>query len=64
MVLKLENASNLCIFTHAPVPHLKLQIEFFENLFSPTVKNKEVEETMIWFIKVQSENTKMIWLKH
>ena len=28
----LENALNLCIFTHAPVPHLKLRVEFFENL--------------------------------
>ena len=30
----LENALNLCIFTHAPVPHSKFQAEFFENLFS------------------------------
>ena len=28
----LENALNLCIFTHAPVPHSKIQAEFFENL--------------------------------
>ena len=25
---------NLCFFTHAPVPHSKLLLEFFENLFS------------------------------
>ena len=29
----LENALNLCIITQSPVPHSKLQIEFFENLF-------------------------------
>ena len=29
----LENALNLLLFTHAPVPHSKLQAEFFENLF-------------------------------
>ena len=31
----LENAMILCIFTYAPVPHSKLQVEFFENLFPP-----------------------------
>ena len=34
----LENALNLSIFTHAPVPHSKLPAEFFENLFSPTTE--------------------------
>ena len=34
----LENALNLYIFTHAPVPHSKLQVEFFENLFPPRQK--------------------------
>ena len=29
----LENALNICIFTHAPVPHSKLQAEFFESCF-------------------------------
>ena len=29
----LENALNLYIFTHAPVLHSKLLVEFFENLF-------------------------------
>ena len=32
----LENTLNLGIFTHALVPHSKLQEDFFENLFSPT----------------------------
>ena len=45
----LENALNLCIFTHAQV-----QVEFFQNLFHP-------RRTMICFIKIQSENMKMIW---
>ena len=54
-----ENALNLCIFAHAPVPHSKLQVEFFENLFPPNTKG--VEETMICFIKIQSENMEMTW---
>ena len=40
----LENALNLCIFTHAPVPHSKLQVEFFGKSVSP--KTKGVEETI------------------
>ena len=55
----LENALNICIFTHAPVPHSKLQAGFFENLFYP--KTKGVEKTMICCIKIQSENMKMTW---
>ena len=39
----------------------KLQVQFFENLFLPRAKNKGVEETMICFIKIQSENMKMTW---
>ena len=31
----LENALNLDTFTHAPIPHSKLQTELFENLFPP-----------------------------
>ena len=50
----LENALNLRVFTHTPVPHSKLQVEFFENIF-PQNKWWE-EETMIHFIKIQSEN--------
>ena len=61
MVSTLENELNLCIFTHAPVPHSKLQVQFFENLFLPRAKDKEVEETMICFIKIQSENMNMTW---
>ena len=34
----LENALNLWIFTHAPVPPSKLQVEFFEILFPPRRK--------------------------
>ena len=34
----LENALNLGIFTHAPVPQSKLQAEIFENLFPPTAE--------------------------
>ena len=33
-----ENALNLCIFTHVSVPHSKLQVELFENLFPPRGK--------------------------
>ena len=40
MVLKfLENSLNLCIFTHAPFPHSKIHLEFFENLF-PTANSE------------------------
>ena len=35
MVFTLENALNLCIFTHAPVTQSKLQVQCFENMFSP-----------------------------
>ena len=61
MLFTLENELNLCIYTHAPVPHSRLQVQFFENLFPPRAKNKVVEETMICFIKIQSENMKMTW---
>ena len=40
MVFKLENVLNLCIFSHAPVPHSKLQVQIFENLFSQSANNK------------------------
>ena len=49
----LQNALNLCIFTHASVPHSKLQVEFSENLFPP--KMEGVEEAIICSIKIQSE---------
>ena len=52
----LENALNLCIFTHAPVPHSKLHVEFFQNV-SP--KPERVEKAIICSIKIQSENVKI-----
>ena len=55
----LQNALNLGIFTHVPIPHLELQVEFFQNLFLQ--QQKGVEKTMIHFIKIHSENMKMIW---
>ena len=61
MLFTLKNAFNLRIFTQAPILHSKLQAQFFENLFFPNTKNKGVEEAMICFIKIQSENMKMIW---
>ena len=39
--------------THYP------RLHFFENLFPQ--QQKGVEETMIYFIKIQSENMKLIW---
>ena len=59
MVFTLENEFNISIFTHAPAPDSKLQVQFFENLFPRRAKNKGVEETMI--CKIQSENMKMTW---
>ena len=61
MVFTLENEVNLWSFTHAPVLHSKLKVQFFKNLFPPRAKNKGLKETMICFIKIQSENMKMIW---
>ena len=61
MVFALENEFNLCIFAHAPVPHSKLEVQFIVNLFPTRAKTKEVEETMICFIKIQPENMKMTW---
>ena len=61
IVFTLENELNLCIFSHAPVPHSKLLVQIFKNLFPPRAKNKGVEETMICFIKIQSKNMDMTW---
>ena len=64
MVFTLENVMNLCIFTHAQNSHLNFQVQLLkqdEHLFPPRAKNKGVEETMIYFIKTQSENMKMTW---
>ena len=54
MLTFLENASNLCIFAHVPVPQSKLQGGFFENLLV-------VVEAIICSIKIRSENMKMTW---
>ena len=51
------NSLNLCFFTHAPVPHSKLLVERFENLFPP--RQKGWEETMICCTKSQSKDMKM-----
>ena len=51
----LENALNLCMFTHAPVPHSKLQVEVFENYFPPRRKGWR----KLWFAQ-QKFNWK-IW---
>ena len=53
----LRKSLNLCFFTHAPVPHSKLLVEVFENLFPQ--RQKGWEETMICSIKIQSEYMKM-----
>ena len=50
---------SIWIFTHAPVPQLKLQVEFFQNLFPP--KTEGLEQAMIYSIKIKSENMKMTW---
>ena len=55
-----ENALNLCIFTHAPVPHSKLQVEFFENLFPPRRKGRGGGNYDL-FIKTQPENMNTTW---
>ena len=54
----LENTQYLCIFTDAPILHSKLQVEFLK-FVSP--KKKRVGETLIYFIKIQSEDMKVTW---
>ena len=46
----LENALNVGIFTHAPVPNSKFQADFSEICFPQ--QQKEVETTLISFIKI------------
>ena len=53
----LRKSLNLCFFIHVPVPHSKLVVEFFKNLFPP--RQKGLEEAMISFVKIQSKNMKM-----
>ena len=48
-------------FYSCPVPYSKLQVHFFENLFPPRAKNKEVEDAMTFFIKIQLQNMKITW---
>ena len=44
----LENALNLGVFTHAPVPHLKLQAESFENLFPLTEETSRENQDFLY----------------
>ena len=44
----LENALNLGILTHAPVPHSKLQVEFFENMFPSTTEKAEGNQDLLY----------------
>ena len=53
-----ENALNLCIFTHAPVPHSKLQVEFFKNLFPARRKGWR----KLWFALSKLNQTISRWL--
>ena len=55
MVFTLENVLNLCIFSHAPVPHSKLQVQIFE--FSPSANNKGWGK--LWF--ALSKFNQKIW---
>ena len=45
-------------FYSCPVPYSKLQVKFFENV---SLKTKGVEDIMICFIIIQSENKKITW---
>ena len=54
-----DNALNLCIFTHAASLQLKTPGRSFLKSVSP--KTKDVEETMICFIKIQPKNIKITW---
>ena len=54
-----RKSMNLSFFAHAPVPHSKLLVEFFENLFPP--RQEGWEEAMNCSIKTESENKKMTW---
>ena len=53
----LRKSLNLCFFTHAPVPHSKILVDVFENLFP--AREKGLGEAMIYSVKIQSENMKM-----
>ena len=55
----LENELNLGIFTHALLPHSKIQAEFFENVFLPTGGRGGENYDLLY--QIQSENMKMTW---
>ena len=55
----LENALNLCIFTHVSVPHSKLQVDSFENLFSPRRKGWR----KLWFALSKFNQKTWRWLE-
>ena len=53
-----ENALNLSIFTHAPVPHSKLQVESFENLLPTRWKGSR----KLWFDLLKFNEKIWRWL--
>ena len=54
-----ENALNLGIFSHAPFSSQNTGQNFLKTCFLQ--QQKVVENTVICFIKIQSENMKMTW---
>ena len=44
----LENALNLGVFTHAPIPYLRLQAESFENLFPLTAETSRENQDFLY----------------
>ena len=54
----LENALNLCSFTHAPVPNSEFQVKFFENLFPPRRKGWR----KLWFALLKFNQKIWRWL--
>ena len=55
----LENALNLCIFNHTPVPHSKHQAGFFKNLFQ-FKRGGENYDLLYQNLKIY-QNMKMTW---
>ena len=56
----IENALNLCIYTHPPLAHSKLQVEFFK-ICSPQHRRGGESYDLLHNIKIQSEDMKMSW---
>ena len=56
----LENALNLGISNHAPVPHPKLHAGYFENMFSLTTERGGKNNYDLFF-EIQSAKVKIIW---